>query len=84
MKENNDPGKLMLKIEGKDIEEKSSGKLLGLIWSSNMDWQDHPNDVVERFNEKSRGIMKVSCWLSFKRRKELVESSLVFFAMALN
>ena len=42
-----------------------------------MDWQDHLNDVVERFNEKSRGIMKVSCWLSFKRRKELVESSLV-------
>ena len=33
MKENNDPGNLKLKIEGKEIEEKSSGKLLGLIYS---------------------------------------------------
>ena len=59
------------------IKEESSGKLLGLTWSCDLDWKDNMKQLCDRFSEKSRGVMKVMHWLSFKRRKELVESSLI-------
>ena len=77
MKEKGDNEDLVLNIEGKEIKEESSGKLLGLTWSCDLDWKDNMKQLCDRFSEKSRGVMKVMHWLSFKRRKELVESSLI-------
>ena len=68
---------LTLEVEGVAIQEETSGKLLGLIWSSDLTWRDHIEDLVKRFGDKCRGIKQVLPWLGFKQRKELVNSTLV-------
>ena len=77
MDEKGEPKELVLNVEGKEIKEQKTGKLLGLVWSNDMDWKDQVGEITERFSEKVKGVNKVIHWLSFKRRKELVESSLI-------
>ena len=62
------------KIGNEQIWESASEKLLGIEIHSNLNFNEHVNNLCKKANRKLTALARLSCWQSFEKRRILMKA----------
>ena len=71
----NNTGSIDLKMDGPVLEEKSSFEMLGLTFSSNLDWGSYINSIAKTASKKIGALIRSMKFLSLEVPLYLYEST---------